>query len=194
MGVEFCRGEVFEPVTTQGDPMVGCGWWRSSEGGGVAVLSRTARIGGDLVSFEVPLPYELRDSSPLNGFLSKSLEFCLSFSLSFSFSFSRSNWSLTASLDFFRTRPAASRAVVARCMILTLPLRLLPSRRPLEPSFSLKLLTGLFVSSPLPRIVEVVDGARPPVGDALRGGVVIRGSLTLETIGVGGTNASSGAD
>jgi len=89
-------------------------------------------MGGDFVSLEEPLPCELLGSSPLVAFFSNSLDFSLSFS----------GCSLTPSLDFFLTMPAASKAVVALCMILTLPDLFLPSRRAFV-SFSFRLPDGV---------------------------------------------------
>jgi hypothetical protein len=104
-----------------GEPMAGCGWCRSSLGGGVegsfSLISFDGRRGGDLVNLEaeagpwLPLPCELLVSSPTVPALP--LRSGLS-SLSFSLS-------LNASLDFFFTSPAASSAVVARWPVKVRP-------------------------------------------------------------------------
>lgn len=133
----------------------------------------------DLLSFEEPLPWESLGSS--------TLPICVS--ISFDFSRSRP----TASDDFFLTNPAASSAVVARCMMLTLPDL---AFRPLDPdslSLSFKLPTGVEgcerneIISPV-KIEEDGDNIGDLVEDLGRGGVT-----GLTDVGVGGTKANCGA-
>ena len=139
-----------------------------------------------MVNFDdPPLPCDDRGSSPLAPRRSRSV--------SFDFSLSRSFSSLTASADFFRTNPAASNAVVARCMMLTLPARgLRPPFEPLElgsRSFRLPLGVDGCERPESPVIVDVEGDSRGErgVGDALRGGVA-----GLANVGVGGTSANLG--
>lgn len=143
-----------------------------------------------MVSFDdPPLPCDDRGSSPLAPRRSRSISLDFSLSRSFSFSFS----SLTASVDFFLTNPAASSAVVARCMMLTLPARGL--RLPFEPpelgSRSLRLPLGVDgcerPESPVIVDVEGDSKGERGVGDTLRGGVD-----GLGIVGVGGTSANLG--
>ena len=115
-------GDCF-PARIHGEPT----WpWPAlrSVGGGVDdnAESLTARIGGVLMSLPEPLPCDERGSSLLATLFAA----CFSFSSRSR----RSRSSRTASADFLRTRPAASSAVVARCIMLTLPARFL---RPFEP-------------------------------------------------------------
>ena len=146
-----CRCDVVEcdvvesrgSANTHGEPICG-----SSPGGGVTrslsfalTLSLSlslsfAFVGGDLVNLnEPPLPCELLGSSPLFPAILLSISFDRSLSLSLSLSLSRSLSfsSLTSSVLFFLTNPAASNAVVARCIILTLPERAFRPLLPLPP-------------------------------------------------------------
>lgn len=177
-------------ASTHGEPTCPlCPW---SLGGGVVGTgwSFVGFKGGDLVSFEEPLPWEDLGSSPLPTRLSASLDFSRSRSRSRSRSLSFS--SLTASDDFFLTNPAASRAVVARCMMLTLPDL---AFRPLDTdsfSLSFKLPPGVEgcernEASPV-RVEEEGDNIGDLVGDTGRGGVV-----GLMNVGVGGMKVSCGA-
>ena len=144
---DWCGCDAVESLgsaNTHGEPI-----WGTSPGGGVTASSLSfslslslslslsfAFVGGDLVNLdEPPLPCELLGSSPLFPpvLLSISFDLSLSFSLSLSLSLSRSFSSLTTSVLFFLTSPAASNAVVARCIILTLPERAFRPLLPLPP-------------------------------------------------------------
>lgn len=166
-GSALCSGkELFDSAKTHGELMEArcC----LSMGGVVAPLCGLR--GGDFVNFDEPLPCELRDSSPLRVLLSSSLDRSLSLS------------SLTASLDFFLTRPAASRAVVARCIMLTLPergLRFLDSR-------SLTEVAGVTGCERMElSAVDEGESRGVFVGVGGRGGVE-----GLTEVGVGGTKVS----
>lgn len=165
--VGVAGGDCLAPAMTQGEPE------RDDEGrtsrlvGGVAGTSLIGFRGGDRSPLE-PRP------SPLPPRLSPV------FSLS----------SRTTSADFLRTRPAASNAVVARCMMLTLPDRPL---RPLDP-LSLRLPLGVPGCDLPTDSVGVADGGDKsgPLGDVALGGVTVR--FVLGAVGVAGINWSSGAD
>jgi hypothetical protein len=169
-------------VNTHGDPTCVC--WLSDggvDGAVVAALLLFPCPWPDFVSLDDELPYELLGSSPLA---------ILSLSLSRSFS------SRTPSDDFFRTKPAASNAVVALCMMLTLPDRTLPSLSrpfPHTPSaLSRKLPDGVdgCERDEDPAAVGVGDGDKCVcVGERELGGVT-----GGEKVGVAGTSASWGAD
>ena len=119
------------------------------------------------------LPCELLVSSPHPCFLSFSL--C--------FSFSRS--SRTASADFFLTKPAASKAVVARCIILTLPALVF---RFLD--VSLEELPGVEGKD----FVKSAEDDGDNTGRDLAGRCGVVGVAKVGTVGVAGMNASSGAE
>lgn len=170
-----------DSVRTQGDPIACNSATDASDGGGVV----GGRGGGDFVSLEgpPPLPCELLDSSPTEllvdlGPLSASFSFSFSFSFVLTLSFSRC--SLTASEDFFLTRPAASKAVVALCIMLTLP-DLFARPFPVLPEG----VVGFEVA--LADEDGVRSGVLPPGDIALVGGVLGR---LVGAVGVGGTTPS----
>ena len=136
-------------VNTQGDMAIT--GLESEDRGGVPGSSLVGFSGGDRSSL-LELPCEDRGSSPLpDRFSSGSL-------LSF-----------TTSADRFRTRPAASKAVAARCMMLTLPDRL---PRPFDPSFSFILPLGVEGCDRFESIGVLLPGeSRGFVGDIALGGV-----------------------
>lgn len=171
-------GECLEPpAMTHGEPAREDSEFASKLAGGVLGPSFKGLSEGDFRSLIEP---EDRVSSPLVTRLS----LCLSLSLSLSLS------SRTPSADFFLTRPAASRAVVARCMMLTLPDRPL---RLLDPSLSFMLPLGVLGWDLLASdgVADVGDSIGF-VGDTARGGVMVR--IVLGAVGVAGINASSGAE
>jgi hypothetical protein len=130
------------------------------EGGGImAAPSFTGFRGGDFVSFD-PDPFLLLSFSSF------------SFSSLALFSFSRSSFSLTASAERFRTRPAASKAVVALCIILTLPERGFPDLLSL-----LLVLPAGVVGVDLPVAVPVCESATDGVGDSSERGDLDRGGV-----------------
>jgi len=153
---------------TQGEEATGCCSVGRGSTGSRCSLSLEFLRPGDLVNLEdAALPCEL---------LGSSLDLSRSFSL-------------TISVDFLRTNPAASRAVVARCMILTLPERAFL----LSFSLSLRLPPGVDgcerVDECSPVMVEA-DGESK--GERVLG--VVGGVLGLTVVGVAGRNASWGAD
>lgn len=172
-------GDCLPFVTTHGEPICAdtpSKLWEGVLGILASFRSFTAFKGGDFAN--------LFDPPETRGWLSGF------------FSLSLSSLSLTASADFLRTSPAASSAVVARCMMLTLPARFF---RPLDPWLSLSL--SLSLTLPLGvdgferiaasrMLVDGVGDSVPLSGDLARGGVVDR---RCAAVGVAGMNCSSGA-
>ncbi len=115
-------------------------------------VSLTGREGGDFCKRAGPLLCEepLRESVELEARLSSFRSFS----------------SLTASVDFLRTSPAASRAVVARCMMLTLPDLGFPLFFPFDPEP-----LGVEGDDLDDDSIEVGVGDSNDLGDLERGGV-----------------------
>ena len=137
-------------------------------GGGTFALSLsfTGFNGGDFWSFDGP-----------DAFLLFSFSFSsFSFSSLALFSRSLSSLSFTASAERFRTKPAASNAVVALCMMLTLPERGFPNTLPSLPSLLFVLPPGV-VGVDFPVAVPVRESAREGVGDNSERGDFDRGGV-----------------
>ena len=166
-------GDDLLPAITHGDPVSADTLTLLVDGVGVVGSPLSLGLRGGLFrSLPEELPCEPRDSSAPAGRLSP--------------------LSRTPSADFLRTSPAASRAVVARCMMLTLPER---AFRPFDPwslSLSFMLLPG--VDGPERMEISAIDGVgdKSALGDFARGGVL--GRAVEAAIGVAGMSCSSGAD